>query len=68
MLGRRTHTQHTNVGAEASLSHAGVATCGALEYRLSSSVSSFTQAEEDSTAPRNEATLLNDSKATGRLR
>lgn len=55
------------MGAEAALSHAGVAALGALEYRLSSSLSSFTQAEEDSTAPRSEATLLNDSKQTGKL-
>lgn len=62
-----THKDDTNVDAEAALSHAGVATCGALEYRLSSSLSSFTQAEEDSTARRKEATLLNDSKETLKL-
>lgn len=57
-----THIQHTNVGAVAALSHAGAATRGALEYRLSSSLSSFTKTEEDSTAPRSEATLLNSSE------
>jgi len=56
------------VGAEAALSHAGVATGAALEYRLSSSLSSFTQAEEDSTAPRSKATLVNTSKKTRKLR
>lgn len=50
--------------AEAALSHAGVAAGGALEYRLSSSLSSFTQAEEDPAARRKEAALLNDSKKT----